>query len=162
MAKSSVITLPNGTTIEVSPDLTPDQITAMITALTANPGAPVPMAENPTEGGEVYLSERTLDDIWNSSKKERVALFLRNFVSDNFWFQATDIMDQQLQEFSKIVLGETSAIGTYLARLFEGAYLDKRKTPNGRTVHYRITAKLQEEYPLVTTHEIKQLVIQKI
>ena len=68
-------------------------------------------------------------------------------------------MDQQLQEFSKIVLGETSAVGTYLARLFEGAYLDKKKTPNGRSVHYKMTAKLLDEYPQIAVHEIKQLVV---
>jgi len=159
MTKSSVIKLPNGTTIEVSPDLSPQQITAMISALTAGADTTNLQDElsDQSASGEVIIEERDLNEIWETSKKERVALFIRSYMSDNLWFSAKDIMDQQLAVSGQIVLGETSAIGTYLARLFDGGYLDKKKSPNGRSVSYKMTDQLMSEYPAITTAEIQQL-----
>ena len=154
----SVIKLPNGTTIEVSPDLSPQQITAMITALTASSGVDTPSSEV-DESGEVIIQSRNIQEIWDSSKKERVALFVRAYMSETLWFSSKDIMDQQLAISGSIVLGETSALGTYLARLFDSGYLDKKKSPNGRSVHYRITEKLIDDYPAIPTPEMKDLLL---
>ena len=158
MVKSSVITLPDGTKIEVSPDLSPDQITAMITALTmSNLSSPQSSISETDDAGELIVQERSLDEIWEASKRERVALFIRTFMAESFWFSAKDLMDLQLQEFNSIVLGETSQIGTYLQRLYENGYLDKKKTPNGRSVSYRMSSKLSAEYPFINIEQMKQL-----
>ncbi len=155
MTKKSVITLPDGTVIEISPDLSPDQITAMITALTVGGTVkPQTSINNPT--GKTYVHEKSVEEIWNSSKKEKIALFIRNYLSEELWFNSKDIQDQQLAITGKLTLGETSAIGTYLNRLFESAYLDRKK--DSRTVFYRMTDKLIGEYPVINTHEFVSLI----
>ncbi|MHA2249850.1 MAG: hypothetical protein ACXAD7_05785 [Candidatus Kariarchaeaceae archaeon] len=161
MAKPSVIKLPNGTVIEVSNDLTPDQITALITAVTSNnPPSTQPSIEEPMQSGKTIIHERTAEEIWLHSKKERVALFIRNYLSEQLWFNAKDIQDQQIAITGKLSLGETSAIGTYLTRLFEVGYLDRKKSVNERNVFYRINEKLIESYPLISQDVIQQLVEQ--
>jgi hypothetical protein len=157
MAKPSEITLPNGTVIKVSNDMTPDQITAMITALTLSNPLPITHKEPEIEEpGVTYIEDRTVDEIWNSSKRERVALFMRTFMSDTLWFNAKDIQDQQLAITGKLSLGETSAISTYLNRLYESAFLDRKKQ-GSRNVYYRMTPKLAMEYPLMETSHIEVL-----
>lgn len=161
MTKASVITLPDGTKIEVSPDLSPAQITAMISALTTSAPAPVDNDQAiDTNSGKVVIAERSIEDIWNSSKRERVALFIRNYLSPTIWFGAKDIVDQQLSITGGLELGETSSIGTYLNRLFENGFLDKKMTTNGRSVSFKITDKLLTSYPEVALEEIKTLLLQ--
>lgn len=161
MAKTSVITLPNGTKIEVSPDLTPEQITAMIQAVTAStPMTPVASTPQEDEAGDVIIRERTVDEIWNSSKREQVALFVRTFIAPNHWFSAKDIVDLQISELGRLSLGETSAIGTYLQRLHESGYLDKEKIKNSRGVTYKTTSDLEKDYPAVAIEQFKILIDQ--
>lgn len=156
MGKASVIKLPNGTTIEVSSDMSPDQITALITAVTSG-GSISPDSNNETpKTGKTIFVERTPEEIWNASKKDRVALFIRNYFNENLWFSSKDIMDQQLAIFNNISLGETSALGTYLNRLFESAYLDRQKS-QGKVVYYKIAQKLIDEYPLVAKEQFQEL-----
>ena len=62
--------------------------------------------------GITYLEDRTIDEIWNSSKRERVALFIRTFMAETLWFNAKDIQDQQLAITGRLSLGETSAISS--------------------------------------------------
>ncbi|MDH5647996.1 MAG: hypothetical protein OEZ01_18440, partial [Candidatus Heimdallarchaeota archaeon] len=157
MAKLSVIKLPNGTTIEVSPDLSPEQITAMITALT-NPqiNQSMPVEEDNNEG-RTFVRERSIDEIWNTSKKERVALFIRNHINETLWFNAKDIQDQQLSITGQLLLGETSAISTYLTRLFESGHLDRTKEKNSRNVLFKSNYKLLEDYPAISLDKFKEL-----
>lgn len=158
MVKPSVIKLPNGTIIEVSPDLSPDQITALITAVTSG-GLTFsdPSSSDQNESGKTLIHEQLPEEIWYSSKRDRVALFLRNYISENLWFNAKDIQDQQLAVSGTLSLGETSAIGTYLARLFDIGILDRKKSSNGRNVFYRMTTKIQIEYPQITRDELVKL-----
>ena len=161
MAKHSVINLPNGTVIEVSSDMTPDQITALMTAVTLSNPLPTTYKEPEIEeSGVTFIEDRTVDDIWNSSKRERVALFMRTFMSDTLWFNAKDIQDQQLAITGKLSLGETSAISTYLTRLFESGFLDRKKQGT-RNVYYRMTPKLALEYPMMETSHFEVL-LQKL
>lgn len=155
MAKQSVITLPDGTVIEISPDLSPEQITAMITALTVGQTS-LPIAKTEPSTGKTFAMEKSIEDIWNSSKKEKIALFIRNYLSESLWFNSKDIQEQQLAITGKLTLGETSAIGTYLNRLFESAYLDRKK--DNRTVYYRMTDKLTDEYPRISTNEFVTMI----
>ena len=160
MVKASVITLPNGTKIEVSPNLSPDQITAMITALTRTPVVSDTTSGN-DDSGEIILTQRSVEEIWSSSKKEQVAIFIRTYMSDTLWFNAKDIMDQQIATCRQIIFGETSAIGTYLQRLFETGHLDKRKTPNSRNVSYKMTQTLISEYPHVSIEKMSMLMVEQ-
>ncbi|MHA2091227.1 MAG: hypothetical protein ACW98K_10240 [Candidatus Kariarchaeaceae archaeon] len=157
MARPSVIKLPNGTVIEVSSELTPDQITALVTAVNASgmssPSQPVAKEEI---SGQTIVRQRTAEEIWNGSKRDRVALFIRNYISEHLWFDAKEILDQQLTVNPTIILGESPAIATYLNRLFDMGYLDREKS--GRNVKYRVTLKLQEEYPEIARNEMEKLV----
>lgn len=155
MAKRSVVTLPNGTVIEISPDLSPDQITAMITALTI--GVTNQNTPKLDTSGKTYEVERTAEEIWNSSKREKVGLFIRNYFSETLWFNSKDIQDQQLSITGKLSLGETSAIGTYLTRLFESGFLDRKKG-TGRTILYRLTDLMVADYPLINSTEFVHMI----
>ncbi len=158
MSKKSVITLPDGTVIEISPDLSPEQITAMITALTQPVNRSISDSPiNNKKTGKTYIHKRTPQEIWQSSRRERVALFIRAYMSEELWFNAKDIMDQQLAITGKLTLGETAAISTYLARLFETGYLDRKKS-GGRSVFYRMTDKLIAEYPYIETEQLTNLI----
>ena len=158
MAKGSVIKLPNGTVIEVSPNMTPDQITALVTAVTAT-GPVIPelsTSEPEGQSGITYSADLAPEELWQSSKKERVALFVRMAFSDNYWFTAKEVLEEQLTHTTSLVLGETSAIATYLARLFENGYLDRQKS-GSRAVKYRLTEKILLEYPVVETIQFNEL-----
>jgi hypothetical protein len=161
MAKGFKITLPNGTVIEAPSDMTPDQITAMVSAASMESPTATKSTVNPsenTQSGETYNVELTPEEIWQTSKKERVALFIRSAFTQDLWFTAREVLDEQLTYVSSIVLGETSAIATYLARLFESGYLDKQQGP-GRTIRYRMTSKLTDAYPrLDLSSEFSELV----
>lgn len=156
MGKSIKVTLPDGTSFEIPADtMSPQDIIAMITAAKSNVQT-APSATDDTMSGKSIEFERTIEDIWNSSKKERVALFIRSYLADTLWFNAKLVQDQQLAETSQLTLGETSAIGTYLTRLFEEGLLD-RKT-NGRKVFYRLNHKLVAEYPEITGQQLEHLI----
>ena len=157
MTKKSVISLPNGTVLELSPDLSPEQITAMITAcsLTSQPSFSPSSPEK--QSGETFIHNRTIEEIWNESKKERVALFIRTFMSESLWFNAKDIQDQQITVTGKLALGETSAIGTYLNRLYESGHLNRQKRGT-RNVYYQISEKIAIEYPVVETKQFDILI----
>lgn len=103
------------------------------------------------------LSKLTTSEIWSSSKRNRVALFVRWAFSENLWFTAKEVQEEQFTYTSAIILGETSAIATYLARLFDSCYLDRQKS-GSRTVKYRITVKMSNDYPLITTKEFNELI----
>ncbi|MCH8907242.1 MAG: hypothetical protein IH840_09150 [Candidatus Heimdallarchaeota archaeon] len=157
MAKSSVVKLPNGVSIEISPDMTPDQITALISAVTGN-ALPIVGTPEISKSGQSSEYERSAEDIWNSSKRERVALFIRNYFSETLWFNAKMVQDQQLAETGKLALGETSAIGTYLTRLFEDGNLDRKV--NGRKVFYRLNDQLLASYPEITVQQLESFIVQ--
>lgn len=157
MVKGSVIKLPNGTVIEVSPNMTPDQITALITAVNSTG---VITQSSPVDGEEqsgiTYNADLSPNELWQSSKKERVALFIRMAFSENYWFTAKEVLEEQLTHTTSLVLGETSAIATYLARLFENGYLDRQKS-GSRAVKYRLADKILLEYPVVETIQFNEL-----
>lgn len=158
MVKGSVIKLPNGTIIEVSPNMTPDQITALVTAVTSG-GSTTPQtqsSEHENQSGITYHTDLSPEELWQSSKRERVALFVRQAFSEDLWFTARDVLDEQLTFTHSIVLGETSAIATYLARLFENGYLDRQKG-SGRKIKYRMTSKLISEYPKIELSQFNEL-----
>lgn len=158
MVKGSVIKLPNGTVIEVSPNMTPDQITALITAVTST-GVITTQAssvDNEEQSGITYNADLSPNELWQSSKKERVALFIRMAFSENYWFTAKEVLEEQLTHTTSLVLGETSAIATYLARLFENGYLDRQKS-GSRAVKYRLADKILLEYPVVETIQFNEL-----
>ena len=69
MAKLSTVKLPNGTIIEISPNLSTAQITALITSLTSNNVSYTEIPEQETDQGTVFIQSRSLEQIWNSSKK---------------------------------------------------------------------------------------------
>ncbi|MCY3410482.1 MAG: hypothetical protein INQ03_02490 [Candidatus Heimdallarchaeota archaeon] len=156
MTKASVVTLPNGTVIEISPDLSPEQITAVITALTVG-ATTTPTNQSTPAHGKTIVDERTPEMIWNSSKREKVALFLRNYISESLWFNSKDIQEQQLAIMGNLSLGETSAIGTYLNRLFEQGFLDRKKG-EGRLIYYRMTEMMISEYPRIETTEFTEMI----
>ncbi|MCE7733782.1 MAG: hypothetical protein GPJ54_02820 [Candidatus Heimdallarchaeota archaeon] len=158
MVKGSVIKLPNGTVIEVSPNMTPDQITALVTAVTSTGVISTQSSSIDTEAqsGMTYNADLSPNELWQSSKKERVALFIRMAFSENYWFTAKEVLEEQLTHTTSLVLGETSAIATYLARLFENGYLDRQKS-GSRAVKYRLTDKILLEYPIVETIQFNEL-----
>jgi len=158
MVKGSVIKLPNGTIIEVSPNMNPDQITALVTAVTASGTIPSQNSSIETEiqSGITYNADLSPEELWQSSKKERVALFIRMVFSENYWFTAKEVLEEQLTHTTSLVLGETSAIATYLARLFENGYLDRQKS-GSRAVKYRLAEKILLEYPAVETPQFNEL-----
>ena len=152
MGKATVIRLPNGTIIELSPEMSPEQITALVSAVSSptisNPNVQESKVDTPQ-------LERTSAEIWESSKKERLALFLRNYVSDTIWFTAKQIQELQLAETGTLALGETSAIATYLSRLSESGYLDRTKDSKG--VQYKIAPLLTAHYPAIEQEQMSQL-----
>ena len=158
MVKGSVIKLPNGTVIEVSPNMTPDQITALVTAVTSTGviTTQTSSVDAETQSGITYNTDLSPNDLWQSTKKERVALFIRMAFSENYWFTAKEVLEEQLTHTTSLVLGETSAIATYLARLFENGYLDRQKS-GSRAVKYRLADKILVEYPVVETLQFNEL-----
>ena len=158
MVKGSVIKLPNGTVIEVSPNMTPDQITALVTAVTSTGviTTPASSVDNEEQSGITYNADLSPYELWQSSKKERVALFIRMAFSENYWFNAKEVLEEQLTHTTSLVLGETSASATYLARLFENGYLDRQKS-GSRAVKYRLADKILLEYPVVETIQFNEL-----
>lgn len=154
MAKNSVIKLPNGVTIEITPDFEPKQINAIISSVIAGERFQINEKEKPTE------AIRDPIEIWNSSKREKVALFIRNYFSPTLWFSAKDLLDEQLQVVRSIIFGETSQIGTYLKRLHEEKYLE-RKTM-GRLVKYKSTELLQNDYPRVPLEQLNDMIINSL
>ena len=102
MAKLSTVKLPNGTIIEISPNLSTAQITALITSLTSNNISYTEMPEQETDQGTVFIQSRSLEQIWNSSKKDKLAIFIRSYFSDNLWFTSKEIMEQQVAILSLI------------------------------------------------------------
>jgi hypothetical protein len=133
----------------------------MIQAVTATtPMTPAASPAQEDETGDVFIRERTVDEIWNSSKREQVALFVKTFIAPNQWFSAKDIVDLQISELGRLSLGETSAIGTYLQRLHESGYLDKEKSKNGRSVSFRTRSELEKDYPVISIEKFKILIDQ--
>lgn len=103
------------------------------------------------------LSNLTPSQIWLTSKRHKTALFVRFAFSEDLWFTAKEVQEEQFNYTAAIIMGETSAIATYLARLFDNGYLDRQKS-GFKTVKYRITDKLRNEYPLVGQKEFNELI----
>ena len=61
MAKLSTVKLPNGTIIEISPNLSTAQITALITSLTSNNVSYTEIPEQETDQGTVFIQSRSLE-----------------------------------------------------------------------------------------------------
>ena len=152
MGKATVIKLPNGTIIELSPEMSPEQITALVSAVSSPTISNSSVLESKIDTTQ---PERTSAEIWESSKKERLALFLRNYISDSIWFTAKQIQELQLAETGTLALGETSAIATYLSRLSESGYLDRMKDHKG--VQYKIMPLLANHYPVIEQEQMAQL-----
>lgn len=62
-----------------------------------------------------------------------------------------------IEETRSLILGDTSNIGTYLGRLYDDGYLDRKKGA-GRSVQYRITGNLTQDYPEFNSFELQELV----
>ena len=135
--------------------LSPEQITDMISSVSS----PVPLA--PRAEPEMEVIERGPTEIWASSKREKLALFIRSYFAEDLWFNARDILEQQVIISGALPLGDTSAIGTYLTRLYETGHLDRKKG-GARSIHYRMTEKLCSEYPLISTVSLEELMIQTV
>lgn len=149
MAKSR-ITFPDGTEVEISKDTSPEQITAIINALKNNVETPAPKE---IDQGEVIIAKPSAEEIWeNGSKKEKLALFVRNHFMPDQLFSTIDVRDQQLQFVKRMVFGESPAIGTYLNRLHDDNFLVKIK--RGNRVRYQLTDKIINEYPTVGLDEM--------
>ncbi|MCY3413858.1 MAG: hypothetical protein INQ03_19595 [Candidatus Heimdallarchaeota archaeon] len=148
MAKNSIVKLPNGITIEITPDFKPEQIQAIIQSVIG--GTQIQQHPLPEE-----KIQRTASEVWQSSKREKVALFIRNYFSPSLWFSAKELLEEQLQIVQAIIFGETSQIGTYLNRLSEDGYLVRQN--RGRLVRYRIQQKLIDDYPEVILEEMNHL-----
>lgn len=153
MAKKSVIRLPNGISIEITPDFKPEQINAIITSVMS--GQSFNSANK-----EVQSEQRDAVDVWNSSKKEKVALFIRNYFSPTLWFSAKEVLEEQLLIVRSIVFGETSQINTYLKRLHDEKYVERRNM--GRKVNYRINQKLIDEYPTISLERFNDLILETL
>lgn len=155
MAKSRV-SFPDGTEVEIAKDATPEQITAILQALQGNAKAPL---SNEPEHGEVIIAKLTPEEIWDQgSKKEKLALFVRNHFMPDQLFTTVEVRDQQLEFVKRLVFGESSAIATYLNRLHEEAYLVKVK--RGNRVKYQLTNKIMEDYPTLELEQIATLLQQ--
>lgn len=153
MAKKSVIRLPNGISIEITPDFKPEQINAIITSVMSGQSF-----SQPNE--IIKVLQRDAVDVWNSSKKEKVALFIRNYFSPTLWFSAKEVLEEQLMIVRSIVFGETSQINTYLKRLNDEKYVDRRNM--GRKVNYRINQKLIDEYPTIALEKFNELILETL
>ncbi len=153
MAKNSVIKLPNGVTIEITPDFKPEQINAIISSVIAGER----FKPEKREREEVV---RDPELIWHTSKKEKVAMFIRNYFSPTLWFSAKDLLEEQLQVVRSIVFGETSQIGTYLKRLYEEKFLE-RKT-YGRLVKYKMNETFQNTYPRIPMEQMNSFIMSSI
>lgn len=153
MAKKSVIRLPNGISIEITPDFKPDQINAIITSVMSGQSFSQP-------NKIIKVLQRDAVDVWNSSKKEKVALFIRNYFSPTLWFSAKEVLEEQLMIVRSIVFGETSQINTYLKRLNDEKYVDRRNI--GRKVNYRINQKLIDEYPTIALEKFNELILETL
>ncbi|MCE7737532.1 MAG: hypothetical protein GPJ54_21760 [Candidatus Heimdallarchaeota archaeon] len=115
-----------------------------------------PKSEKKFNSGETINVAVSTKELWQSSKKARVALFIRSFFFENYWFSAKEVLEEQLTHTRSLVLGETSAIATYLARLFENGYLDRQKS-SSRAVKYKLTEKMILEFPLIEPAQFNEL-----
>ena len=149
MAKSRV-TFPDGTVVEISKDTSTEQIQAILATLSKSQ-SPLPLKREETK----EVPKFTAQEIWeHGSKKERIALFIRNHFGPQQWFTTIDVRDQQLEFVKKMIFGESPAIATYLNRLHEEKFLNKMKR---RKMSYQLTAKILQEYPPLELDEIDQL-----
>jgi len=152
MAKSRV-TFPDGTEVEIAKDATPDQITAILNALQHRS---VPSSQQKETSGKVVEHQPTPEEIWdNGSKREKLALFIRNHFLKNQWFTTIEVRDEQLQFVKRLVFGESPAIGTYLNRLHDDGYLKKRKQSN--RVYFQLKQEILDQYPVLELEEISTL-----
>ena len=85
-----------------------------------------------------------------------MTLFLRNYLAENLWFSAKDVLEQQLLIARTLIFGETSQISTYLKRLNGESYLIRRN--NGYRVQYQIAEKLLLEYPSIDNSRFINLI----
>jgi len=154
MGKKTRITFPNGAIVEIDQSFSPSQIKAVLEPFVAiSPQAPeiIPAP---------IVHVRDFDEIWQSSKKEKLALFIRNTFAESLWITSKMILEEQINQYKSLFLGERPALGTYLKRLHEEGYLDRRE--NGNLVFYRQGEKMISEYPRIAMDDFKTIIINSL
>lgn len=154
MGKKTRITFPNGAVVEIDESFSPAQIKAVIEPFVANSPQPIEPKVTPV----VHI--RDFDEVWQSSKKEKLALFIRNTFAESLWITSKMILEEQINEYKSLFLGERPALGTYLKRLHEEGYLDRRE--NGNLVFYKQGEKLITEYPRIAVDDFKTIIINSL
>jgi hypothetical protein len=150
MVKSRV-TFPDGTIVEISKDTSPEQIQAILATLSQS-SFPISQSQPSLSDPNQII---TAEEVWiYGSKKEKIALFVRNHFGQQEWFTTIDVRDQQLEFVKKMVFGESSAIATYLNRLHDEKLLNKMKR---KKISYQLTPKILKEYPPLELDEIGDL-----
>ena len=159
MPKPSKLTI-GDISLEISPDMTPEQIQAMIQSVAA---LRKDLSGNVKSDDVADLPVRSeqidpLEILTNGTWLDRIALFVRN----EFGFLEFTVNDVQVQFhalFGKIL--EKAAITTYLNRLVQKGFVSKRKLPGNRVFHFQAQSSLFDEYPevdlegLASSQEVK-------
>ena len=97
----------------------------------------------------------TAQELWaHGSKKERLALFIRNHFLPDQWFTTIEVRDEQITFVKRLLFGESSAISTYLNRLTDEGYLVKKRL---RRMSYQLTSKIIQEFPAQDYGQIVEL-----
>ncbi len=158
------VTKPDGTIVEIDKamlkSLSPEQLSALVGSLTQTEKLKEPVKEDKAKIN--HLKKRTMEEIWNSSKRERVGLFLANQYAPNTILDTTDIHRDWIETFAKDnydLYIEKSHLTQYLTRLSEMSYLIKQKIP-GRGVRWITQESLTEDYPQIQLEQVKLLIPQ--
>ena len=154
MGKKTRITFPNGAVVEIDESFSPAQIKAVIEPFVTNSPLPVESKTTP------IIHVRDFDEIWQSSKKEKLALFIRNTFAESLWITSKMILEEQINEYKSLFLGERPALGTYLKRLHEEGYLDRRES--GNLVFYKQGERMVSEYPRIAMDDFKTIIINSL
>ncbi len=152
MPKPSKLTI-GDISLEISPDMTPEQIQAMIQSVAALRQGLVTDSKS-DDVAELSVHAEKIDPLEvlaNGTWLDRIGLFVRN----EFGFLEFTVNDVQVQFhalFGKIL--EKAAITTYLNRLVQKGYLSKRKVPGNRVFHFQAQSSLFDDYPEVDLEEL--------
>ena len=153
MGKPSKLTI-GDITLEISPDMTPEQIQAMISSIAILSKDKANNNQNKKQ--DKQIKQKTIADPLQIFQKgtwmDKIALFIRNEYHENLEFTVSDIQ-LGFQSLFKVIL-EKAAITTYLNRLHDKGYITKTKPLGSRSHKYQATKALLETYPQI---ELEQL-----
>ncbi len=142
--------------LEISPDMSPEQIKAMITSVATLTNKTQNLEQN--DDLDFLIEQEIKPDpfmiMTRGTWVEKIALFIRNEFGE-LEFTANDVQMQFHAIFQKIL--DKSAITTYLNRLVSKGYLVKNKLPGNRVYKFKSTNKLLLEYPEVVLEEFNSI-----